>query len=148
MLDLYKTSMYTSDLNSKDASLSFRIYPLLVVAEPYGSASYLKNFKSLNILRTLAQLRLQNIYINSLLIDKHIFSFNPTDVCTKCALQAPEDSQHVLYICPSFNDIREKFFSITDRDYDLYFWAGILNSDEKPIIVKFINMVNAILARK
>ena len=139
MLDIY---------NSKNVSSSLRLYPLLTDAETYKPSFYLNNFKSLNIVRTLAQLRLQNVHINSLLINKQIFTFNPSDVCSKCALQAPDNSQHTLYICPPFNDIREKFFPIVDRDYDLFYWAAILNSDNKAEIVKFINMINAILAQK
>ena len=141
----YEKLLFGSDMRHKSESSSLLMFPLLSIPDTYEVPSYLNLFSSLKIMRSLVQFRLQNKYVRTILINNEITSFKPSEPCYNCDYEARDDPTHVIYFCPIFNDIRRNFIPTLDHDYTNFFWASIIDSNEKNIIFKFISMISAIL---
>ena len=80
---LYKNYLSKIDINRKRDSCNLCIYSLLSTPDNYDTPLYLNLFRSLHVMRTLAQFRLKKIFNKSIFINREFIDFNYTDLCCR-----------------------------------------------------------------
>lgn len=91
-------------------SCLFKLYkPLTTV---FDGPTYLNENHSMLIKRTTAQIRLANKYQAYLSINK-ARKLNPMNACMICNLNEPENIEHILFVCPAYENIINNLYGDT-----------------------------------
>ena len=80
-----------------------------------------------------------------MLLNKIIYKFDNNYLCCRCEYQTPEDVIHVIFYSSHFNEIRNDFFPDIANDSNILVWIHVIDSEDKNVLIKFVNMMLKIL---
>lgn len=93
---------------------------------------------SLTFVRTKMQLRLATMHTRHFFIEGISYNINPTQLCTMCLMQVPEDLTHILLVCPFYEPLRRHYMHSYSLGPSDSAWSGLAaflnNNDSKDLL--------------
>lgn len=132
---------YNSFLNTSATFVYKRFYQLST------TTAYLKQRIAVHFTRTVAQIRLFNVYAPILLNGKR-YVFYPNEKCKLCSTGEPDEMLHLLESCPAVLNLRMSFAEKLGANIDSQTWNYIFNCDNIYVIKSLVIFTTECLERR
>lgn len=136
ILSFYANYLREKDIDCVNKSNFSLIYSVLFFQEQRPQF-YLTQCIPFKYLKLMAQLRLSSRFVIKISIGIIKYSINPTELCSLCNQQQPEDLFHILFSCPMYTSFRNHYLksvfntNLQYFDYPLVFRSLCPNEIKK-----------------